>query len=378
MLQPKKGTSSTPWLCQGRTPEDREWWHDQEARRANRLGKQHGHCRNTQETENLLRPKRLEQSDQARTFPHEDDWRSCTEHAGSKGVFKTWCNSGYWQLKLDEESSNLCTFNTPFGRYRFLRVPFGIVSASEIFQRVMSQMVEDIAGSEAIMDDIVVWGKDQAEHDMRLKQVMDKAKACGLNFNKGKCKFWQNQISCVGHVLSGEGLKADPEKIRAVQDMKWPQSQRELMTFLRFIRYLKNFMPSMADISAPLRKLTEKDVEWKWTETEENSFNKLKKLATASTQVLRPYITSHTLSRLVIYRSWLCHHAGRPTNSIHLMCTDQSTTELCTNWKRDTGSGVWVRKVPSVCVWSNCRGRNGPQTPAVNLNKPLHQAPARL
>ena len=77
----------------------------------------------------------------------------------------------------------------------------------------MSQMVEDIDGSKAIMDDIVVWGKDQAEHDMRLKQVMDKAKACGLKFNKSKCKFRQNQISYVGHVLSGEGLKADPEKI---------------------------------------------------------------------------------------------------------------------------------------------------------------------
>ena len=72
-----------------------------------------------------------------------------------------------------------------------------------------------------------MWGKDQAEHDMRLKQVMDMAKACGLKFNKGKCKFGQNQISYVGHVLSGEGLKADPEKIRAVQDMKRPQSQRE-------------------------------------------------------------------------------------------------------------------------------------------------------
>ena len=72
--------------------------------------------------------------------------------------------------------------------------------------------------------------------------------------------------------MSGEGLKADPEKIRAVQDMKRPQSQRELMTFLRFIQYLKNFMPSMADISAPLRKLTEKDVEWKWTETEREQF----------------------------------------------------------------------------------------------------------
>ena len=76
-------------------------------------------------------------------------------------------------MKLDEESSKLCTFNTPFGRYRFLRVPFVSVSTSEIFQQVMSAMVEDIDGSEAVMDDIVVWGKDQAEHDMRLKQVMD-------------------------------------------------------------------------------------------------------------------------------------------------------------------------------------------------------------
>ena len=82
--------------------------------------------------------------------------RSRTKHAWSKDVFKT---SGYWQLKLDEESSKLCTFNTPFGRYRFLRLPFGIVSAREIFQRVMSQMVEDMDGSEAVMDDTVVWGR---------------------------------------------------------------------------------------------------------------------------------------------------------------------------------------------------------------------------
>ena len=82
---------------------------------------------------------------------------------------------------------------------------------------------------------------------------MDKAKACGLKFNKGKCRFLQNQISYVGHVLSGDGLKADPEKIRAVQRMKRPQSQRELMTFLGFIQYLKKkkIMPNMADISAP-------------------------------------------------------------------------------------------------------------------------------
>ena len=75
--------------------------------------------------------------------------------------------------------------------------------------------------------------------------------------------FEKDQIRYVGHVLSGKGLKADPEKIRAVQDMNQPQSVRRLMTFLGFIQYLGKFMPNMADISAPLRKLTQRDVEWK-------------------------------------------------------------------------------------------------------------------
>ena len=165
-------------------------------------------------------------------FPMKTTEEVVQNMQGAKVFSKLDATSGYWQLKLDEESSKLCTFNTPFGHYRFLRVPFGIVSASEIFQRVMSQMVKDIDGCEAVMDDIVVWGKDQTEHDQRLKKVVDKAKSCGLKFNKDKCKFRQDQIS---YVLSGEGLKADPEKIRAVQDMSQPQSVRELMSFLGFI-----------------------------------------------------------------------------------------------------------------------------------------------
>ncbi|XP_060083295.1 uncharacterized protein LOC132562561 [Ylistrum balloti] len=80
--------------------------------------------------------------------------------------------SGFWQLQLDEPSSKLCTFNTPFGRYRFLRMPFGLNSAPEVFQSVMSNMVEDIDGAEAIVDDILVWGKSVEEHDRRLQEVL--------------------------------------------------------------------------------------------------------------------------------------------------------------------------------------------------------------
>ena len=327
-----------------------------------------------------LDPRGLNKAIKREHFPMKTIEEVVQNMPGAKVFSKLDATSGYWQLKLDEESSKLCTFNTPFGRYRFLRVPFGIVSASEIFQRVMSQMVEDIEGSEAIMDDIVVWGKDQAEHDMRLKQVMDKAKACGLKFNKGKCKFRQNQISYVGHVLSGEGLKADPEKIRAVQDMKRPQSQRELMTFLGFIQYLKKFMPNMADISAPLRKLTEKDVEWKWTETEENSFNKLKKLATEA-PVLRFYDPTLPLTLSVDSSSTglgcVIMQEGQPIAyaSRALTKTQQNYAQI----EKETLAVVFGCEKFHQFVYGRTVEVETDHRPLQSIfNKPLHQAPARL
>ena len=82
-------------------------------------------------------------------------------------------SSGFWQVKLDEPSSKLCTFNTPFGRYKFNRLPFGISSAQDVFQAVTSEMFEDIEGVEVIVDNILVWGSTVEEHDARLERVLE-------------------------------------------------------------------------------------------------------------------------------------------------------------------------------------------------------------
>ena len=97
--------------------------------------------------------------------------------------------SGYWQVKLDEESSKLCTFNTPFGRYRFTRLPFGIKSAPEVFQNCMYYLFADLEGVKVIVDDLLIWGKDDAENDIRLKQ--DRAREVNLKFNAKKCQIKQ-------------------------------------------------------------------------------------------------------------------------------------------------------------------------------------------
>ena len=98
--------------------------------------------------------------------------------------------SGYWQVKLDEAMSKLCRFNKPFGRYRFTRLPSGIKSAPEVFTKLFA----DVAGVIVIVDDLLVWGKDDEEHDARLKQVLTRAREVNLKFNAKKCKIKQEQV----------------------------------------------------------------------------------------------------------------------------------------------------------------------------------------
>lgn len=92
-------------------------------------------------------------------------------------------DKAFWQIKSTEESSFLVVFNTPFGRYRFLRMPYGITSASEIFQMVFQLIFGDIECVIIYIDDLMVWGKDQKEHNERVEKVLQRAEEWGITFN---------------------------------------------------------------------------------------------------------------------------------------------------------------------------------------------------
>lgn len=191
-------------------------------------------------------------------------------------------NQGFWQIKLDDDSSKLCTFNTPIGRYRFLRLPFGISSAPEVFQRAVAQMIEGLDGVVNIIDDLLVWGDSKEEHDHRLKKLLDRTREFNLKLNKNKCFVRTTEIKYIGHKLSDIGLKPDEEKVRAVTQLPSPQNKQELLRFMGMIQYLAKFIPNLSDVSAPLRKLLEGDIEWHWEETQEKSFEHLKQLVTVA------------------------------------------------------------------------------------------------
>ena len=140
-------------------------------------------------------------------------------------------NHGFWQVKLDKDSCKLATLNTPFGRYSYTRLPFGIVSAPKVFQNIMSHFFDDIEGLDVIVDDLVVWGEKTEQHDVRRRQVLDRCRERNLKLNKDKCRFRVSEVSYVGHLLSADGVKPDPLKVEAVKAMPPPGDRKELQRF---------------------------------------------------------------------------------------------------------------------------------------------------
>ena len=188
--------------------------------------------------------------------------------------------SGFLQIRLDYESSLLTTFNTPKGRYRWLRLPFGIKSAPEIFQKVMDGMLDGISGANAIMDDILIAGSNEKEHDAVLHKVLNKAKEYDLKLNMQKCQVRKSEVRYVGHLVTADGLKPDPDKIAAVKRMAAPTTKREVQQFLGFVQYLAKFIPGLSEIDKPLRELTLRDTLFMWGKPQQQAFDELKRQVT--------------------------------------------------------------------------------------------------
>ena len=197
-------------------------------------------------------------------------------------------NSGFHQIVLNPESAKLTTFITPFGRYMFKRLPFGISSAPEYFQKRMDKELSGLEGVKCRMDDILVMGRDQAEHDQRLKQVLDRLVERKLTLNLEKCLFSQSRLQYLGQIIDSEGIRKDPSKVKAIADMAEPQDIASLRRFLGLVNHLMKFCPNLAEKTKPLRDLLKKDSSWVWGPAQQEAFQQLK-ADMASEQVLARY-----------------------------------------------------------------------------------------
>ena len=195
---------------------------------------------------------------------------------GSVIFSKLDATSGYWQIPLDEESAKLTTFITPFGRFFYKRLPFGISSASEIFQRVMEELLGDIPGVECFQDDVLLHSKNTEEHEKLKTQVTKRIKKCGLTLNEKKCEFDKDEIEFLGHIFSRGGVKPDPSKLAAIIEMPDPTNIPELRRWLGMVNYLGRFLPDLSEHLAPLNSLLRKDECWIWEHRQSEAVRRVK------------------------------------------------------------------------------------------------------
>ena len=141
-------------------------------------------------------------------------------------------------------------------------------------------MLEGITGAFAVIDDILIAGENVEEHDKILSKVLKKACDYNLRLNFDKVKIRQTEVAYVGHVISQDGLKPDPEKVKAVLDMPCPTSKQSLKRFLGFVTYLSKFLPHLSTSTESLRRLLKEDVIFEWNLPQEQAFQEIKLLCT--------------------------------------------------------------------------------------------------
>ena len=160
--------------------------------------------------------------------------------------------SSFLNHMLDEESSKLTTFWTPFGHYRYLRMPLGASLSGDIYQYNINSHLKGIENCMAIADDVIIYEfkEDGSDHDRTVRKVLDKAKSVGMRFNLTKCQFRKMHVKFFGLVLTRDGVISDPAKIDMPRKMPEPRDEKLLQSFLGIVaNYLSRFNPHIADMT---------------------------------------------------------------------------------------------------------------------------------
>jgi hypothetical protein len=207
--------------------------------------------------------------------------------AGGQKFSKLDLAHAYLQIPMDEASREYVTITTHKGLFRYRRLPFGIYTASGIFQRAIDTTLQGLEGVQVYADDLLVTGKDDQEHWSNLKKVLDRLQAAGLRVKKEKCKFMQPSVTYLGHKIDASGLHATGPKVEAVLNAPCPLDVSQLRSFLGLLNYYGRFLPNLSSVIHPLNALLG-NREWEWSRKHEQAFDEAKKML-ASAKVLTHY-----------------------------------------------------------------------------------------
>lgn len=200
----------------------------------------------------------------------------------------------YLHLRVDENSSIIQTISTHQGSYKVNRLSFGIKTAPAEFNRVIDQILQGCPKTISYFDDIIVHGTSLEECRYNLAQCLTRLQQNDLHLNETKCSFFQTEIEYLGYVIRANTITKSPGKVRAIMDLPKPENIAEVRRFLGMTTYYSRLLPNLSEMTAPLRKLLQRENQFVWTKDCDDAFENLKK-EIGSDRVVVPYDPEQTV-----------------------------------------------------------------------------------
>lgn len=190
--------------------------------------------------------------------------------------------SGFHQISMSTKDKNKTSFSTPQGHYEFNRMPFGLKNAPATFQRLMNLVLSGLTGIKSFvyLDDIVVYGNSLQNHNDNLKDIFNKLREHNLKLQPDKCEFLRKEVAYLGHVISDEGIRPNPDKVVTIKEIRVPKNPKDIKSFLGLVGYYRKFIPNFSLLAKPLTTLLKKNQKFEWSKKCQSSFEELKNILT--------------------------------------------------------------------------------------------------
>ena len=188
---------------------------------------------------------------------------------------------GYHQCPLAEDSRPLTTFITPFGRFAFLRAPYGVTSISEHYNRRMDEAFEGLTGFRKVVDDVIIFSRTRLEHLQHVRQFLQRCQDRGVSLNASKLQLAQQTVKFAGFIVSGDGYRPDPQLTEALSQFPTPSNLTEVRSFFGLVNQVAYFVDDVAELLTPLRSLLSSRREFIWDENHQLAFDNAKAALTS-------------------------------------------------------------------------------------------------
>ena len=186
--------------------------------------------------------------------------------------------SGFHQVRLDEESSNMTGFSSGSAHYRYVRMPFGLKSSPITFVRLIDSVFRGLLGKIVIayIDDLIILGDNEDEHFRNLEIVLQRLQDANLKLKLSKCSFLKKEVTYLGHRISAQGVQVTDDKISAICNFPRPTNVKTLKSFLGVSGFYRSFIKQYAQVALPLTDLLKRDIPFVWGDSQEKAFCDLK------------------------------------------------------------------------------------------------------